>query len=433
MDRTAEVEFLLREFEQRETAGEGEWLLALRRRAIDEFGRLGFPTQKSEEYRYTNVAPIARAKLPTRGEPGVIDALPPGVLEIESAATVVLVDGVLSPALSVLDGLPDGVTLRPLRDALDDPSARERFARLGTPERNGIYALNAAFARHGVAVDVAANVVVERPLRIVHVSTDSAAGTAGHLRHLVSVGRAAELTLVEEFVSLTDAPYFTTVVREVELGEGASLKAVEVLRESPAAFHIGSLLSRLPRDARLHQVGLTLSGALVRRESHVELAGEGADASLGGVYVPRGRDVHDQLTFVDHAVPRCTSNQLYKGVLDDDARGVFNGKVLVRKDAQQTLAYQQNRTIVLSDNATADTRPQLEIYADDVKCSHGATIGQLDDDALFYLRQRGIDTRDAQRLLMQAFVAEVVELLPPSTLRDQIATAAADGLPRESA
>ncbi len=431
MDRTAEVDFLLREFEQRESAGETEWLLALRRRAIDEFGRLGFPTQKSEEYRYTNVAPIAKAKLPARGQPGSIDALPPGVLDLDGAATVVLVDGVLSPALSQLDRLPEGVSVKPLADALEEEWARARFARLATPDRNGIYALNAAFARGGIAVEVPPK--VEAPLRLVHVSTDSAAGTAGHLRHLLSLGRASELTLVEEFVALTDAPYFTTVVREVEMDEGSSLKAVELIRESPAAFHIGSLVARLPRDARLQQVGLTLKGALVRREAHVELAGEGADATLGGLYVPRGRDVHDQLTFVDHAVPRCTSNQLYKGVLDDDSRGVFNGKVLVRKDAQQTLAYQQNRSIVLSDSATADTRPQLEIYADDVKCSHGATIGQLDDEALFYLRQRGISARDAQRLLMQAFVGEVVELLPVSSLRDQVAAAAANGLPRESA
>ncbi|MEO0815054.1 MAG: SufD family Fe-S cluster assembly protein, partial [Myxococcota bacterium] len=290
MTMTPEVDFLLQDFEQRQSTGEGEALQALRRQAIDAFTQLGFPTTKSEEYRYTNVAPIANAKLPTRHSSGAIDALPASVASFDCAARVVLVDGQLNVGLSQLDSIPDGVRIRALDDALSDEAVQTRLAKSETLNKNGFYALNAAFARSGVVIEVANNVAVAEPIRVIHVSTDTAAGTAGHIRHLLSLGRHAELTVVEEFVSLTDASYFTNVVREVELDDGAQLRCVEVIRESPQAFHIGSLSARIPRDARVQQIGLTLTGALVRREAHVELAGEGADATLAGVYAPTGRE-----------------------------------------------------------------------------------------------------------------------------------------------
>ncbi|MEM6732853.1 MAG: Fe-S cluster assembly protein SufD, partial [Myxococcota bacterium] len=421
--------FLVEQFDGASRPGDGEWIHALRQRAIEDFARLGFPTQKSESYRYTNVGPIAKAKLSPRQRAGSVDALP--VAPLDTVGVVAFVDGAWNPGLSNLDGLPDGVRVRSLREELasDANSLQDRLSVLASPGRDGFHALNTAFASDGLIVEVPAGLAVEKPLRVVHVTTDASSGTAGHLRQVVQLGKAAELKIVEEWVSLCEGTYFNSVVREVFLDDGAHLGWVELIRESEQGYHIGSLVTQVPRDARLSQFGLTLSGALVRREAHVELSGESADAQLSGIYLPTGQEVHDQLTFVDHAVPRCTSNQLYKGVLDDKSRGVFNGKVLVRPDAQQTLAYQQNRSLVLSDNATADTRPQLEIYADDVKCSHGATMGQLDDDALFYLRQRGISQGEAQRLLMQAFVGEVFELLPESDVRTWIAAEAVKGLP----
>lgn len=418
-----EITHHLEQFERAHLAGDEEQVHALRRRAIEEFARLGFPTTRSEEYRYTNVASLASAKLTVGVTPASLDAVPKQAVFAEPSLT--FVDGRFAPALS---NLPDSIQVRSLNDVLraGDASVTGQLGTVAPAERNGFYALNAAFADEGAVIEVPSGVAVEEPLRVMHITTDSSSGAVNNLRHLVKVGRGSELTIVEEFLSVTDQRYLNNIVREVFLDDGARLTLVEVNRES--SHHISALAGDVPRDAHLKQVGFTLSGQLVRRESYVTLAGEGADAVLAGTYLPRDKQVHDQLTLVDHAVPRCTSNQLYKGVLDGHGRGVFNGKVLVRQDAQQTLAYQQNRSLVLSDNATADTRPQLEIYADDVKCSHGATIGQLDDEALFYLRSRGISQVEAGRLLMRAFVGEVVDLVPEA-LRPAVLDATIGALP----
>lgn len=418
-----EIAHQLEQFDRIQPAGDNERIHRVRTAAVEAFQRLGFPTTKSEEYRYTNVSAVAAAKLNAGTTPASLDAVPAEALLAEPDMT--FVDGVFAPALSNGHG---AATVRSFRELLrsGEASILDRFGEAASHERNGFYALNTAFAEDGAVIEIAAGAAVSEPVRVLHISTDSSAGAAHHLRHMVVVGRGAEAVVVEEFLSLTDHTYLNNLVREVFLEDGARLSLVEINRES--SHHISALAATLPRDSHLKQVGFTLSGELVRRESHVTLNGEGADSVLAGVYLPRDKQVHDQLTLVDHAVPRCTSNQLYKGVLDGHGRGVFNGKVLVRQDAQQTLAYQQNRSLVLSDNATADTRPQLEIYADDVKCSHGATIGQLDDDALFYLRSRGISQVEAGRLLMRAFVGEVVELVP-ETMRPMVLDATIAALP----
>lgn len=396
-------------FDHPATTSRPAWIHTLRERAIEDFGRLGFPTQKSEEYRYTNVEAIAKGSLKPRNVQGALDALP--IERLGDECTVVFVDGRFNPALSELERLPRGVRVGSLSDLLEgEPERLEpHLGKLAGSDRNGFYALNAAFMDDGWVLEVEAGVAVDKLLRVVHVTTDASADTASHQRHLCLVGRGAQMSIVEQYVTLTEERYLNNVVYEVFLEEDALLQRYETIEESRSAFHVESVVAQLPRSARLVDVGLSLSGRLVRRETHVGLSGEGAEVSLSGAYVPRGEEVHDQLTLVDHAVPHGTSSQLYKGVLDGRARGVFNGKVLVQRDAQQTQAYQQNRTILLSEHATADTRPQLEIYADDVKCSHGATTGELDDEALFYLRTRGLNAVDSQRLLLEAFVGEVVE------------------------
>lgn len=426
------VQRVAEKFDRSQLVGSSQSLLEVRRAAVEQFKHVGFPSTHSEEYRHTRIdrlIPLSSSELSSRPV-ATVDGLPESVLSVEAVATIVFVDGVFSDGLSRLENLPAGVVVHNLNHELATDRAGLLVPVMSSPEPgvNGFYALNTAFAEEGLVLEVSDHVALEAPIHMVHLMTDASCEQTHNVRHVLVLGENSSATVLEEFVSLTEQPYFNNVVRDVRIAEKARLNLVDVVRET--GFHISATVGSLPKNAHLSQMGLTLSGELVRRESRMSLRGEGADAVLGGIYLPRNEQVHDQLTWVEHAVPRCTSNQLFKGVLNDRSRGVFNGKVLVQRDAQQTLAYQQNRNLVLSDGATADSRPQLEIYADDVKCSHGATIGQLDADALFYLRSRGVSQAEASRLLMRAFVGEVLDLAPES-FREVLLRLTVDALPVE--
>jgi Fe-S cluster assembly protein SufD len=345
---------------------------------------------------------------------------------------LVFVDGRLAPGLGSLEGLPAGVTVKPLRDAVrEDAEALEAvLGRRTRAEAHPFIALNAALLEEGVFVQVRPGAVAPAPVQLIFLS--SGAGEAPVLaspRIVVVAGANSEAALVELYAGVEGGASFTNAVTEVVLGENAQLHHYKLQVEPEASFHMASLHAEQARDSRLASHAFALGGALARNEVHSVFAGEGGECVLNGLYVGHGSQHLDNCTDLDHAVPRCTSRELYKGVLDGRARGTFHGRVLVRPDAQRTDASQTNRNLLLSEQALVDTRPQLEILADDVKCAHGAAVGRLDEQALFYLRARGIPQAEAERLLTYAFASEVVGAVALAPLRARVEQLLASRLP----
>jgi Fe-S cluster assembly protein SufD len=381
---------------------------ALRRRGIAAFEKSGFPTTKLEAWRHTNVASLVAQPLAWQDRPGtVLERSRVASLGLAAdAPRLVLVDGVLSRELSDLDRLGNGVTV----DAIGAGASE-----LTLIDTDGFVALNTAFLRHGVTVRVAAGATVG-PLHLVWVSTGGA--NVRHPRALFAAAEGSTCTLFESWVGLGERDYLVNAVTEIDLAARASLTLVRLVAESGA--HIGATEVRCAAESRFNGQTVCAGGSLVRESLFVRLLGEGADARLRGLYLGRGKEHVDNTTVVEHAVPRCTSNEYYKGIVAGSSSSVFYGKVIVRLDAQKSDATQQNKNLVLSKQASANTRPQLEIYADDVKCAHGATVGQLDAAQLFYLRSRGIGAEEARRLLTYAFASEIVNDLTPS-VRERVA------------
>jgi Fe-S cluster assembly protein SufD len=400
------------------------WLSRLREDGLRQFERQGLPTTRDEEWKYTRVAPLTeRPFAPARevraGEDvaAVVDRLAvPG-------PRLVFVDGRFVPALSVLAGLPRGLTLKSLKDALrEDGEALEAvLGQRALAKAHPFTALNAALLEEGAFLRLAPGALVEAPVQLLFLARGDAPVLASP-RIVVVAGESSEATLVETYAGVAEGSgaTFTNAVTEVTLGDNASLHHYKLQVEGDAALHLGGLHARQGRDSRFASHAFAFGGVLARNEIHATFAGEGGECTLNGLYVGRGAQHLDNRTDLDHAVPRCTSRELYKGVLDDRSRGVFHGRVRVREDAQRTDASQQNRNLLLSEAAQVDTRPQLEILADDVKCAHGAAVGRLDENALFYLRSRGIARGEAERLLTHAFASELVRAVPEGPVRARV-------------
>jgi Fe-S cluster assembly protein SufD len=386
------------------------WLVQRRLAALERFRADGFPGPKDEDWRQTPVAPIAATSFADAPRPG-------------SAATSPLAQALGGPRLVLVDGHlaelehAEGLVL-PLARALVERSdlLDAHLARVAGIERRPFAALNTANMAEGAVVLVPPGKVLERPIQIVHHSTGSSSPTATHPRTLVIAGEASQATVVETFLGRPPARTLTNAVTELVLEPRALLHHVRVLDEGEA-WHIGFVQAHQGKDSRLVSHNLCLGAALARLDLGSVLDGEGAECLLHGLYLAEGHQHVDNHTFLEHARPHCPSRELYKGILSGKARAVFNGRILVRPDAQKTDAKQQNRNLLLSGEATVYTRPQLEIYADDVKCTHGATIGRLDEQALFYLRSRGIDEGHARALLLRAFAAEILEQVEVEPLR----------------
>jgi Fe-S cluster assembly protein SufD len=280
--------------------------------------------------------------------------------------------------------------------------------------------LNTAFLRDGAFVYVPPGTVIEEPILLEFLADRVGGNHAWHRRSLFVLGENSQVTLVESYSGPAGVTYFTNAVTEVIVGAGAVVDHYKVQREGDAAFHMATMQIQLDRAARFSSHAVTLGGSWVRNEVNAVFGGEGAECTLNGLYQAAGQQLIDNHTLIDHAYPHCASHELYKGILDGKARGVFNGKIQVRQDAQKTDAKQTNQTLLLSDDATINTKPQLEIYADDVKCTHGATVGQLDEEALFYLRSRGIDREQARALLTFAFANDIVDRIRVAPLRTQL-------------
>jgi Fe-S cluster assembly protein SufD len=409
-----------RRFAQGRGASAPAWLRELRGRGASRFAALGFPTVRQEEWRFTNVAPIADTpfrlaeKTPTNAA-----ELTSRVRIPETSARIVVLNGHFAPELSSLDKLPRGLVAGSLANAI--AHNRPEVAHLGQTawEQAPFVALNTAFLDDGAFVAIAANAVIQQPIHIIVIS-GGAGRTMAHPRTLIVAGANSQARVAQTFLGAAGEAHFTNVVTEVAAGENAILDLYTDQREIDTAFHIAALHVQLQRNAVVKSRAVTLGGRLVRNDIVGVLGGEGAHVALDGVYLVDGDRLVDNHTTIDHALPHCTSHELYKGILDGKAKAVFNGRIIVREDAQKTDSKQTNRALLLSDDAVINSNPQLEIFADDVKCTHGAAIGQLDEEAMFYLRARGLTEKDARYMLIHAYAGEVLAGIAVESLRQQL-------------
>jgi Fe-S cluster assembly protein SufD len=403
---------------------EPEAWAALRRQAGAWFERQGFPTTRDEEWRFTPVSTLVRT--PFRLSSGAVAA------EIVTAASelvrrldwgeghlAVFLDGVFRPEMGRLDGLPAGVTVAGIAAAAHE--AEEEFGRHADLTQRPFAALAGALFHGGALVRVAARAVVPAPIRLLFLTSARAEPSAVFCRHLVVCGAASQASIVEHHFVLGDgAPTWSNSISEIVLGDGAVLDHYKLQREPAQAFHTALQHSRLGRGANFSSHSMNFGAALARHDVHCVLAGEGADATLNGLYLVEGAQHCDTHMRVEHQAPRCGSHELYKGILDGRGRAVFNGRIYVHRGAQKTDAKQTNRNLLLSREALVNTNPQLEIFADDVKCTHGSTVGQLDADAVFYLRSRGIGELAAKSLLTYAFASDIVSRVRVEPLRREL-------------
>jgi len=394
---------------------------AFRRDAFDRFAALGFPTPKNEDWHYTRVASIADqefALLASRTGDVGRDDLAPFDFGVRDWHTIAFVNGRFAPELSDLKKLPAGVEVSDLATAWTSGDVADRLGSVASHQSHAFTALNAAFAQDGAVVRIARNVEVARPIHLLFVTDAAAARAMTHPRNLIIVERNATATVIETYASATDSIYFTNAVTEVTLGDGSSLRHYKMQREAPRAYHVGTIEVEQRRDSHYVSFSLATGAELSRTNVYTTLDGEGSGATLNGLYMLDGEQHCDHQTQIIHAQPNTFSRELYKGILDGRSHGVFNGKVYVRPIAQKTDGKQTNNTLLLSETAHVDTKPQLEIFADDVKCTHGATVGQIDQAALFYLKSRGLANQLARRLLTYAFAADVLETLEVDAVRE---------------
>ena len=404
------------------------WLDQLRESAMDRFEELGFPSVKEEEWKYTNVAPIARIDFKplvstetTAGGSETAAVASFGSVEAEGSQ-LVFVNGILRSDLSSVTALPEEVTAMDLSAAIADERfaevARTHLARQADYVANGLVALNTAFISHGAFINIPRGVVVSAPINLLFITDGSQ--TAIFPRVLVVAGENSSATVIENYVSTRDTQYFTNAVVELALASGARIEHYKVQRESTEAFHVATTMADLGPNATYDSTTITFGAALSRHDIVVIMDHEGAECWVDGLYLVTAQQHTDTHSVIDHRKPRCTSHQLYKGILDGKSRAVFNGKIFVRHDAQKTDAMQTNKNLLLSNEARVDTKPQLEILADDVKCAHGAAVGQIDEDELFYLETRGIHHDLARNLLTYGFAEEVIGKIKIDSIRSQL-------------
>jgi Fe-S cluster assembly protein SufD len=422
---TAHLEQLLASRCRRELPGAGvDWIETLRDDSARRFQELGLPTLRDEDWKYTSIKPITKASLtPASGDAVLADAdlqklNIPGL----DAHRVVLVDGRYAPGLSKTAGLEEGVRIRGLAETInEDPSQLQPWlGRLAAEPEHGFRALNSAFLQDGVFIHVPDGCRIEKPVEICCVQVGEAGEIVSQPRHLVVAGEGSGVTLIERYLSTHDNRYLTNAITEVFARRGARVEHYKLQQESARGWHVASWLVRQEADSRVVSHNIALGGAIARTDIRVRLEGAHASCGLNGVYVLNGRQHVDNHTQVDHSVADTTSNEYYKGVLDGRSRAVFHGRVVVHPDAQRSDARQQNMNLLLSGDAEVDTKPQLEIYADDVACSHGATVGQFSEDALFYLKTRGVDEQTARSLLTFAFANDVIAKFDIPSLRDYV-------------
>ena len=402
------------------------WLFPLRKAGMARFAELGFPTPKHEDWRFTNVAPIAR--LPFRpafdGDAQGVnsEALSQFTFARVPGPRLVFVNGQFAKELSTLGPVPAGVKLANLVAALaSDPALlEEHLGRHARIEDAAFAALNTAFFQDGAFIFVPDGVEVPEPVRLLFVSTGKEAGATTHPRNLIIAGKQSRVIVIESYFGPSDTAYFTNAVTELVVGDDAVVEHVKFQGEGQESFHIATLHGQFGRRSRAQAHSFALGARLSRNNIYVKLAGEGLECILNGLYLTKREQLADHHMLVEHAQPHCASHEYFNGILEGKSKGVFHGRILVQPIAQKTDAKQTNKNILLSDEATVDTKPQLEIYADDVKCTHGATVGQLNDEAIFYLRSRGIGLDTARQMLIHAFAGEIIDRVKCEPAREEL-------------
>lgn len=404
--------------------GGDAWFHRVRKEAIGRFAELGFPTSKLEEWKFTNVDPIAR--MPFHSAEFRADGLPAerlAELPLAHAAfeqrcsRIVFVNGHYNPQLSSRE-LPEGLIASSLASAIerDAPSVKEHLARHASFQQNAFVALNTAFLQDGAFIEIPSGVTLDAPIYLLFVSTADEP-IASHPRTLIIAGDNSQATIVEDYLAVGDGVYFTNAVTEIVAGNNSVVEHYKLQDENAEAFHVATVQVHQARSSIFTHHSISFGGALVRNDVNVALDGEGAQCTLNGLYVTANKQHVDNHTVIDHIKPHGTSRELYKGILDDRSSAVFNGSIIVRKDAQKTDARQSNKNLLLSENATIDSKPQLEINADDVKCSHGTSIGHLDEDSVYYLRSRGIGAKEARSVLTYGFANDVLNRMKLDAVR----------------
>jgi Fe-S cluster assembly protein SufD len=395
-------------------------IAALRARARQRFAELGFPSVNDEEWRFTNVAPLVRRDFEPVEEPGTVDAAEVEAVTYPGCDRLVFVDGRLAHEHTAIGALPPGAVVGSLLEALHAGSepALTLLGRHAPIDRHAFAALNTALFVDGALVVVPRGAILERPIHIVNLASSAAAGRALHPRHLIVAAEASQASVVESYGGAGE--YFTGVVTELHAGERSHLRHYRMQRESRGAYHFATIQSWLGRASVVASHNVSLGGRMVRNDVGALLDGEGAEGTFNGLYVAEGDQFVDNHMRVEHVKAHCASHELYKGILDGRARAVFNGRIFVHQGAQKTDAKQTNRNLLLSRQALVNSNPQLEIFADDVKCTHGSTVGQLDAEAIFYLRSRGIGEEAAKSLLTYAFASEVSQAIDLEPVRHDL-------------
>ena len=419
-----------------------DWLKTLRKQGMSRFQSLGFPSTKNEDWHFTSVAAIAersftlasatsaqetnerRGASRRKGDPTNAAGITPAHLEKFKFGerdwhTLVFVNGELSEDLSSFAGLDAGVRISSLARAIRSGAevVQRNLGKIAKFDQHTFTALNTAFISDGAFIELQPDTVVERPIHLLFVSDGDG---VSHPRNLVVAGRHSRAVVIESYVSVRNSEYFTNAVTEIAVGDGAHIDHYKIQRESESAFHVGTVQARESRDSQLHSFSFATGGSLARTNIYTSLDGDAATCTLNGLYLTDGTQHIDNQTSIEHIAPNCPSHEVYKGVLDGRSHGVFNGKVYVHPEAQKTDGKQSNNNLLLSPTARVDTKPQLEIFADDVKCTHGATVGRLDELAMFYLNSRGIGRETARTLLTYAFAADVLETIELEPLKKEL-------------
>ena len=426
MTQNSSAAQIVETFKQAGSTGQPQWLAPLRNAAIQTFADLGFPTLHDEDWRFTNVAPIASLPFKPAREAAVNGAeskvLNEAVFAQLSGTRLVFVNGFFAAKLSRTAKLPNGARVESLSAAMAKDSAliEKHLGKYAATKDNAFAALNQAFFADGAFISIPANMEIAEPIQLVYISSAKQNGETIQPRNLIIAGANSKATIVESYLSAGGAAYFTNAVTEILAGDNAFIEHVKLQDETTSAFHMATIAGEFGRASNVNVHSFALGAKLSRNNIRTKLAGEGLECILNGLYLTRNEQLADHHMIVEHAQPHCASHEYFNGILDDKSKGVFHGRIYVHPIAQKTDAKQTNKNLLLSDDATADTKPQLEIYADDVKCTHGATIGQLNSESIFYLRARGIPEKTARRMLIHAFAGEIVERIKCSPVREEL-------------
>ena len=407
------------------------WLKALRLQALVQFNDKSLPSKKEEDWKYTHLWELAQHTFEHQAKESSLSAEQVeqlAVLKLKQSYRVVIIDGVFSVEHSQLAQLPTGLTISRLSEGLEQ--AQPYLNKQISLDKAGFNGLNTLLMNDGVVITVDSGVKIEQPIEVLLINSGETESLASHLRHVIVLADNSQATVIEHYISLNDAVTLTNVVSEVVLAESAELNHYKLQQESSNAFHISTMAAKQATKSQWRTNNIALGGKLARTDVHSQLLGEAAHTQMDGLYLLNNEQHIDTHTRIDHAVPNTTSDELYKGIMDDNSHAVFNGKVMVHKDAQKTDANQQNHNLLLSRGCEIDSKPEMEIYADDVKCGHGSTVGQLNADHLFFLRARGLDEVSARSLLTYAFAADVLDRIPSDAIRQALSAVIEQHLPK---